>query len=108
VVDPLLRSGLGGGHGAGAHRHTMAGERRADARPVGVDQHAAGIEEHGLNRHGFSLHLSVDMTARRALLVVAVIAAVLVTWAAARFARQFDDRGEEDAVAADAGESGER
>jgi thiol-disulfide isomerase/thioredoxin len=48
------------------------------------------------------------MTARRALLVVAVIAAVLVTWAAARFARQFDDRGEEDAVAADAGESGER
>jgi thiol-disulfide isomerase/thioredoxin len=48
------------------------------------------------------------MTARRALFVVAVIAAVLVTWAAARFARQFDDRGEEDAVAADAGESGER
>src|SRR6185436_7617192 len=107
-VDSLFRRRLDGRHRRGAHLYAMAGEGGADARPVGVDQHAAGIEEHGLNRHGFSLHLSVDMTARRALLVVAVIAAVLVTWAAARFARQFDDRGEEDAVAADAGESGER
>ena len=48
------------------------------------------------------------MTPRRALLVVAVIGAVLLTWAASRFARQFEERPGEDHVAADAGESGER
>ena len=48
------------------------------------------------------------MTPRRALLVVAVIGAVLLTWAAARFARQFEERPGEDHVAADAAESGER
>jgi thiol-disulfide isomerase/thioredoxin len=48
------------------------------------------------------------MTARRALLVVAVIGAVLVTWAAARFARQFEGRPEEEQHAADAVDSGER
>jgi thiol-disulfide isomerase/thioredoxin len=46
------------------------------------------------------------MTPRRALLVVAIIGAVLLTWAAARFARQFDQRPGEDPLAADAG--GER
>jgi hypothetical protein len=33
-------------------------ERRADAHPVGIDEHASGVEEHGLNRQAFSLHLS--------------------------------------------------
>ena len=51
------------------------------------------------------------MTPRRALLLVAVIGAVLLTWAAARFARQFDARPDAaaaasnaDATAADQGE----
>jgi len=48
------------------------------------------------------------MTARRALLVVAVIGAVLLTWAAARFARQFENRPDDQQAAADAGGSGER
>jgi hypothetical protein len=36
----------------------VTAEHLADARPVRVDEHAARVEEHGLNRHGFSLHLS--------------------------------------------------
>jgi thiol-disulfide isomerase/thioredoxin len=48
------------------------------------------------------------MTGRRALLVLAVITAVLVTWASARFARQFDRPPGEDRIAADAADAGER
>jgi thiol-disulfide isomerase/thioredoxin len=48
------------------------------------------------------------MSARRALLFVAVIGAALLTWAAARYARQFDGRSDEGATVADATESGER
>jgi thiol-disulfide isomerase/thioredoxin len=48
------------------------------------------------------------MTPRRALLIVAVIGAVLLTWAAARFARQYEELPGEDQLAADAGDSGER
>jgi thiol-disulfide isomerase/thioredoxin len=49
------------------------------------------------------------MTHRGALLLVAVIGAVLLTWAAARYARQFDGAPKEEiGVAADAAEGGER
>ena len=49
------------------------------------------------------------MNHRRALLLVAVIGAVLLTWAAARYARQFDGRADGDVgEAADAAETGER
>ena len=48
------------------------------------------------------------MTHRRALLLVAVIGAVLLTWAAARYARQFDGRPKDIGEVADAAESGER
>jgi thiol-disulfide isomerase/thioredoxin len=48
------------------------------------------------------------MSARHALLFVAVIGAVVLTWAAARYARQFDGRPDEGGTAADAAESGER
>jgi thiol-disulfide isomerase/thioredoxin len=48
------------------------------------------------------------MTHRRALLLVAVIGAVLLTWAAARYARQFDSRPTDVAEVADAAESGDR
>jgi hypothetical protein len=41
------------------------------------------------------------VTPRRALLLVAVIGAVLLTWAAARFARQFDARPGAAAAATD-------
>ena len=57
-VDPPLGARLGGGERD--HRDADAGrdERIAHARSVGVDEHAARVEEHGLNRHRFSLHLS--------------------------------------------------
>ena len=48
------------------------------------------------------------MTHRRALLLVAVIGAVLLTWAAARYARQFDGRPKEIGEVADAAGNGER
>jgi thiol-disulfide isomerase/thioredoxin len=48
------------------------------------------------------------MTAKRALLVVAAIAAVLVTWASARFARQLEGGAGAERLAADAGEDTER
>jgi thiol-disulfide isomerase/thioredoxin len=48
------------------------------------------------------------MTHRRALLLVAVIGAVLLTWAAARYARQFDGPPKDIGEAADAAGSGER
>jgi thiol-disulfide isomerase/thioredoxin len=48
------------------------------------------------------------MTHRRALLLVAVIGAVLLTWAAARYARQFDDRPKDIGDVAEAAEGGER
>lgn len=48
------------------------------------------------------------MTPRRALLLVAVIGAVLLTWAAARFARQFDGRPHGAGETADAAAGGER
>ena len=48
------------------------------------------------------------MTPRRALLLVAVIGAVLLTWAAARFARQFDGRPKGAGETADAAAGGER
>jgi len=48
------------------------------------------------------------MTHRRALLFVAVVGAVLLTWAAARYARQFDGRPEHIEAMADEAASGER
>jgi thiol-disulfide isomerase/thioredoxin len=48
------------------------------------------------------------MTHRRALLLVAVIGAVLLTWAAARYARQFDGRPKDVGEVADEAESGDR
>jgi cytochrome c biogenesis protein CcmG, thiol:disulfide interchange protein DsbE len=48
------------------------------------------------------------MTAKRALLVVAAVAAVLVTWASARFARQLEGGAGAERLAADAGEDTER
>ena len=48
------------------------------------------------------------MTPRRALLLVAVIGAVLLTWAAARYARQFDGQATGAEAAADAAAGGER
>jgi thiol-disulfide isomerase/thioredoxin len=48
------------------------------------------------------------VTPRRALLLVAVIGAVLLTWAAARFARQFDGRPNGAGETADAAAGGER
>ena len=48
------------------------------------------------------------MTHRRALLLVAVIGAVLLTWAAARYARQFDSRPTDAGEVADAADSGDR
>jgi thiol-disulfide isomerase/thioredoxin len=48
------------------------------------------------------------MTHQRALLLVAVIGAVLLTWAAARYARQFDGRPKDIGDVAQAAEGGER
>jgi thiol-disulfide isomerase/thioredoxin len=48
------------------------------------------------------------LTHRRALLLVAVIGAVLLTWAAARYARQFDGRPADAGQVADTAESGDR
>jgi len=48
------------------------------------------------------------MTHQRALLLVAVIGAVLLTWAAARYARQFDGRPKDIGDVAEAAEGGER
>jgi thiol-disulfide isomerase/thioredoxin len=48
------------------------------------------------------------VTPRRALLVVAVIGAVLLTWAAARFARQFDGPAKSAGETVDTSASGER
>jgi len=48
------------------------------------------------------------VTPRRALLLVAVIGAVLLTWAAARYARQFDGQATGAEAAADAAAGGER
>ena len=48
------------------------------------------------------------MTHRRALLFVAVVGAVLLTWAAARYARQFDGRPNDIGEVADEAASGER
>jgi thiol-disulfide isomerase/thioredoxin len=61
-----------------------------------------------MNRHGFSLHLSGVMPHRYALLLVAVVGAVLLTWAAARWARQFEGRPKEIGEVAEAAEGGER
>jgi thiol-disulfide isomerase/thioredoxin len=48
------------------------------------------------------------VTPRRALLLVAVIGAVLLTWAAARYARQFDSQANGAEATADAAAGGER
>jgi thiol-disulfide isomerase/thioredoxin len=48
------------------------------------------------------------MTHQRALLLVAAIGAVLLTWAAARYARQFDGRAKDIGDVAEAAEGGER
>ena len=58
LVEALLRARLRGGERGGGRVDAVARERLADPRPVRVDEDAAGVEEHGLNRHGFSLHLS--------------------------------------------------
>ena len=58
-IEPLLRARLRGRERRGRYVDAVAAQRVADALPVGPDEHAAGVEEHGLNRHRFSLHLSV-------------------------------------------------
>jgi hypothetical protein len=57
-VEPLLGARLGGGELRRGDADAVAAERLADARPIRIDEHAARVEEHGLNRHRFSLLLS--------------------------------------------------
>ena len=38
------------------HLNAVVSERIADPVPIRIHEHAARVEEHGFNRHGFSLH----------------------------------------------------
>src|SRR5262249_9350423 len=63
TIEPLLRARLRVRERLCRDEDTMPFHRLADARPVGVDEDAAGVQEHGMNRHGFSLHLSIGWIA---------------------------------------------
>jgi len=56
-VNPFLGQRLGLGHPLGLNVDPTPRQRVTDPVPVRIDEHAASIEEDGLNRHRFSLHL---------------------------------------------------
>src|SRR4029434_6385296 len=59
TIEPLLRARLRVREHLCRDEDTVPLHRLADARPAGVYEDATRVQEHGLNRHGFSLHLSI-------------------------------------------------
>src|SRR5262249_26897460 len=59
TIEPLLRARLRVRERLCRDEDTVPFHCLANPRPVGVDEDAACVQEHGMNRHGFSLHLSL-------------------------------------------------